>query len=160
MIALLDLRSSFTLASLVVTWLAIVGLTLIVINLHVRMRRLERQAPHADGVEAYGRLVGRSLRELLGGEAPRLLLVLSRACPSCERLLDELRTRADAVTAAVAWTDGPPEGVELPSSVVRRADGDRVAAALGVRVTPFAVVTDADGRIVRAAPVNQLPAIR
>ena len=150
-------------AALVVTWVAVVLLVLVVAHLHARLRRLEQadRAPHTGGPDAaglreppYSGLVGRSLADLVGeSPVPRVLLVLSTSCTSCRRLLADLADPSWSVPTVLAWADGTPGG-DLP--VPALLDGPRVAAALGVRVTPFGLVSDDDGRVVWAGPVTDL----
>jgi hypothetical protein len=156
-------RAGAALAALVLTWVAVALLVLLVANLHSRLRRLESArsdgAPPAAGGAAatpYGGLVGRSLAELLGDRVDprtRVLLVLSAGCASCRRLLAELAEPSYTIPTAVAWTVPPPETV-VDAPVV--PDGAQVAAALGVRVTPFGLVAGDDGRIIWAGPVTGL----
>lgn len=150
-------------AALVVTWVAIVLLVLVVAHLHARLRRLEQAdraapagGPDTAGLRAppYAGLVGRSLADLVGeSRVPRVLLVLSASCTNCRRLLADLADPSWSIPTALAWTDGTPGG-DLP--VPALPDGPRVAAALGVRVTPFGLVSDDDGYIVWAGPVAGL----
>lgn len=165
MAELFDSRASFYLAALVVTWAAMTILTLIAVNLHVRLQRLERSDPATQAPQPYGRFLGMPVREVLGGDpsiedAPRLLLFLSNDCPACERLLEELATGAWSAPAALMWTDAIPALQErLPQNTTLVADGPQISARLGIRVTPFAMVADDDERIVGAAPINRLPSL-
>lgn len=150
-------------AALVVTWVAVVLLVLVVAHLHARLRRLEQadRAPHAGGPDAaglrappYAGLIGRSLTDLVGASpVPRVLLVLSADCSSCRRLLADLAEPSWSIPTVLAWSDGTPGG-DLPLPAL--PDGPRVAAALGIRVTPFGVVSDDDGHVVWAGPVTGL----
>jgi hypothetical protein len=150
-------------AALVVTWVAIVLLVLVVAHLHARLRRLEQadrasqeDGPHGGGLREppYAGLLGRSLADLVGvSPAPRVLLVLTASCTSCRRLLADLTDPSWSVPTALAWADGTPGG-DLPVPVL--PDGPRVAGALGVRVTPFGVVSDDGGDVIWAGPVTSL----
>jgi len=150
-------------AALVVTWVAVVLLVLVVAHLHARLRRLEQadRAPSAGGPDAaslrappYAGLVGRSLADFVGeSPVPRVLLVLSAGCTSCRRLLADLADPSWSIPTVLAWADGTPGGA-LP--VPALPDGPSVAAALGVRVTPFGLVSDDDGRVIWAGPVTSL----
>ncbi|MGH3992568.1 MAG: hypothetical protein ACRDSN_08895, partial [Pseudonocardiaceae bacterium] len=119
------------------------------------------RAPHAGGpattglrAPPYAGLVGRSLTDLVGeSRVPRVLLVLSTGCPGCRRLLTDLADPSWSIPTVLAWADGTPGG-DLP--VPALPDGPRVAAALGVRVTPFGLVSDDGGHIVWAGPVTSL----
>lgn len=157
-------QAGATFAALVVTWVAVALLVLMVAHLHARLRRLEQaDRVHAGGLDTglraapYAGLVGRSLTDLIGeSPAPRVLLVLSTGCPSCRQLLADLADPSWSVPTVLAWADGTPGG-DLP--VPALADGPRVAAALGVRVTPFGLVCDDDGHVVWAGPVTGLKAL-
>lgn len=150
-------------AALVVTWVAVVLLVLVVAHLHARLHRLEQadRAPNSGGSETtglqvppYAGVVGRSLADLLGeSPVPRVLLVLTASCTSCRQLLTDLADPSWSIPTVLAWADGTPGG-DLP--VPALPDGPRVAAALGVRVTPFGLVCDDDGRVVWAGPVTGL----
>ena len=155
--SLLSAQASFELAALLVTWVAVAALVIVAGNLHARLRRLE-QAGVSARPAPYGHLLGRRIADLLAGEpvAPRVLLFLSPDCPSCARLLDELAAPSRSGPAAIAWTgDEPPP--RPPAPVV--AHGARLAAELGIRVTPFALVAGEDGRVVSAGPVSSLRAL-
>jgi hypothetical protein len=162
---LLESRASFELAAHLVTWAAVVVLGLIAVSLHARLQRLERVHQERNQVTPFAHLLGRTVEEALNGFAPRprprLILFLSPACPACERLLAELRQPGWAAPAAVAWTGrdaGPPP--ELPPHAALVPDGPAVGAHLGVRLTPFALVADENGVIVKATPVNSLDPLR
>jgi hypothetical protein len=163
----LDTRPDLLLAFGVVTWAVIVALVLVIANLNLRLRRLERLRGEPDGqahgsaAPAYGALVGRELVALTGDPATRALIVLSQSCRSCRRLLAELAVpgRVDpTVPVALAWADGMP-GEPPPAGLPLIADGPRIAAELGVRVTPFALVAGEDGVVAWAGPVTDLPSL-
>lgn len=156
-------QAGAALAALVVTWVAIVLLVLVVAHLHARLRQLEQAdrtsqhgGPNGGGLREppYAGLLGRSLADLVGvSPAPRVLLVLTASCTSCRRLLADLADPSWSVPTVLAWADGTPGG-DLPVPVL--PDGPRLAAALGVRVTPFGVVSDDGGHIIWAGPVTSL----
>jgi hypothetical protein len=156
----LETRMTFELAALLVTWIAVTLLALIVVSLHLRVQHLERASAVGRRAAPYSHLLGRSVEEALGRAiptAPRLVLLVSSGCRACERILDELASTARATPSAVAWIDGRPGGAPaLPSDVTVLDDGPNIGAHLGVRVTPFVLVADAAGAIVRAAPINSL----
>ena len=158
--SLLASRATFVLAALAVSWLAVLLLSLVVANLHLRLVRLERAEPAAAGSrQPFAHLLGRHLGEALGTGAAevRLAVVLSSNCASCERVLDQLRGAAGAPPLALLWRDGTPSPPpRLPAAATVVDDGAAVCRALGVRVTPFALAAGDDGRIVRAAPVGRV----
>jgi hypothetical protein len=160
---LLTLRPSFETAALFASWTAIAVLVLVTVNLHARLRRLER-ARGAEGVpQPFARLVGRPLDAAAAAPTvppPHAVLFLSSACPACTRILEELRRDAWDAPLALAWIDGPASPPPpLPPTVAVLADGERLSAELGIRVAPFAVLVDPNGLIERAAPVGSLAAL-
>lgn len=159
---LLGSRSSFVLASLAVSWIAVVLLALVAANLHFRLAHVERSLRERESRTPFGHLLGRSLPEVLGpraSPATRLAFVLASDCPSCERILAELRETGRGVGVAVLWRDAPQPVSSLPSGVTVIDDGPQVSRELGVRVAPFALRADASGQIVRAAPVGSVEAL-
>lgn len=159
---LLDSRMSFTVAALVVSWLATAYLALIAANLHVRVRALEQAARRAAApATAYARLHGRSLRDDIPvpGSGGAVVLFVSQACSSCRHVLAELAASPPGLPVAVAWTDGAADPLALPSGVALVPDGPRLAAELGVQVRPFALVLDHAGVVLRAGPVTSLRAL-
>lgn len=162
--SLLGSQSSFVLAALAVSWIGVVLLALIAANLHFRLAHLEHErATSAEERAPFAHLLGRELAEVLGAPvAPEthLALVVSSGCASCERILTALRESPSAVPFALLWRDGTPSPPPpLPAGATTIDDGPGVAAALGVRVSPFALLADARGRIVRAAPVGRVEAL-
>lgn len=161
--ALLGSRASFLLAAFAVSWIAVALLALVAANLHFRLAHLERSLPAKEARTPYGHLVGRNLADVLGPEAPpaaRLALVLASDCPSCDRILAELRHAAGRVPVALLWRDATPSPPPtLPAGVTVLGDGPRISRALGVGVSPFALAADGAGRIVRVAPVGRADAL-
>lgn len=164
--SLLATRATFVLAALAVSWLAVLLLALVAANLHVRLARLERAAPAAAGADGrrkpFAHLLGRRLGEALGDAAPgvRLAVVLSSNCASCDRLLARLRETVGDTPLALLWRDATPSPLPpLPAGATVVDDGAAVCRDLGVRLTPFALAIDADGRVVRAAPVGNVDAL-
>jgi hypothetical protein len=159
--AIFDTRVSFDAAALLVTWAALAFLTLIAIQLHQRVHRLERaNAPVAE-VRPYGRLIGGRIEELLGGAAlavrPRVVVALSGACPACERVLGEIASPQWMTPTVVLWTDRAPSVLPpLSANTIVPPNGPALAAKLGIAVTPFALWIDQAGEIARASPVNSL----
>jgi hypothetical protein len=163
--SILDTRASFDLAAQFVTWVAVVFLGLIAVSLHIRLQRLERKDFERHQTAPFGHLLGRTLGEVLDGATPRpqprLVLFLSSSCPACERLLAELQAPGWDLPAAVVWTTPVPgQTPRVRPHVTLVADGPRISAALGIRVTPFALVASDGGAIIRASPVNSLESLR
>jgi hypothetical protein len=162
LVEVLDSRAAFMLSALVVTWVAFGLLALVAGHLHVRLRRLERRgagaAPSAQA-SSFARLVGGDATALFGRDTDgtRVYLLLSSACHSCARILDELANGGLAARTTVAWTDGPPGRVPvLPGNVAVLDGGPDLARRVGVRVTPFVVLADDHGTITNARPVTSI----
>jgi hypothetical protein len=159
---LLGSRSSFIIAALIVSWVAVVLLVLVVANLHVRLQRLERLSAVPKEATPYAHLLGSRLHDLLDAPVPSpgMFVFLSANCTSCTRVLDELGSLSRTVPVAIAWTDQMPTSLPaLPPNTVILDEGAKVSTTLGIRVTPFVVVTGEDGRVVKAAPINSLSSL-
>jgi hypothetical protein len=158
--SILDTKVSFEAAALLVTWAAMAFLTVIAIHLHLRLQRLERASAPLSGTRPYGHFAGRRLDELLGitfAVRPRLVVALSAACNSCERVLGEIAAPGWTTPTVVLWTDHTPSRLPaLPANTIVVSDGPAVASKLGIRITPFALWIDQEGEIVKAAPINSL----
>lgn len=156
MISWLEARPSMELAVMFVTWAAIFLLSLTVASLHYRLVRLEHANRVARLGAPYGHLVGKQVWLPANALAPPVVLLVSAGCPSCETILQEIRTAPPAWKLAVAWKDGQPPGVALPERVAIIPDGARLTAELGIGVTPFALRLDSDGVVRDAMPVGSL----
>ncbi|HEX8597701.1 MAG TPA: hypothetical protein VF952_04210 [Chloroflexia bacterium] len=161
---LLDSRSSFAFAALFVTWVAVLLLMLVIGNLHSRLQRLERAASVSKENTPYANLLGRRLQDLLGESpvVPRVLVFLSSNCTSCARVLNELQHLHLPSNAplAVAWVDQlPSPAPDIPSNATVLHAGPQISTELGIRVTPFALVAGADGRVLKATPINSLDSL-
>ena len=158
--SILDTKVSFAVAALIVTWAAVAFLTVIAMHLHLRLQRLERASVPLPGAKPYSQFTGRRLEELLGftfGVRPRLVVALSAACNSCERVLGEIAAPGWTTPTVVLWTDHAPSRLPaLPANTIVAPDGPAVAAKLGIRITPFALWIDQEGEIVKASPINNL----
>ena len=156
-------EASFTLAALIVTWAGIVLLGFLATSLHIRLQRLERAGAAAPRPTPYGGMVGQSVATLLQTSLDpevRALLLLSRSCSSCEKLLDEIAKGGWAAPTAVGWTDGQPERPTLMPPLSSVEGGPAVSRALGVRATPFLVVLGPAGEIVAGGPVNSVRSMK
>ena len=125
MISWLETRPSMELAVMFVTWAAIFLLSMTVASLHYRLSRLEHASRVARSAAPYGHLVGRHVWTAADGSRPRVVLLLSAGCPSCEAILEELRSAPPAWKVAVAWKDVPPPK-NLPDRVRIIPDGPRL----------------------------------
>jgi hypothetical protein len=160
--SLFDIRSSFVIAALFVSWIAVALLMLVVGNLHIRLQRLEQFNASPREAVPYGQLLGRRLHDLFAGSvpAPGVLLFLSANCASCKRVLDELAAPGRSTPVTIAWIDQTPAPTTAaPPNTIILAEGPQMSAALGIRVTPFVVVSGEDGRVVKATPVTSLSSL-
>lgn len=158
---LLDYRSSFVLAAMFVSWVAVAVLALVAGNLHRRLQHVEGSLA-INAAAPYAGLLGKALRESLGEAvpAPCVLLFLSTNCAVCQRVVGDLPSLSLSTPLAVAWTDRAPSPLPaLPLGTIVVADGPKVSAALGIRATPFALVAGENGTVLKASPVNSLPSI-
>jgi hypothetical protein len=121
--------------------------------------RLEHASRVARLGAPYGHLVGKQVWTPAGAHVPRVVLLVSAGCPSCETILDEIRAAPPAWKLAVAWKGEPPRGSALPERVAVMPDGGRLAGELGIGVTPFALRLDVEGTVRDAMPVGSLRAL-
>ena len=132
-----------------------------VLYLQIRVARLEagRGAPAED--PPFKGLIGRPVPELPAGDRrPRAVVFLSTVCGTCANVLDELKRHRWRQPVAVAWTDtSAPAFVSRPDLPVLES-GPVIAALLGVRVTPFAIVLADDGTIRQAGPVSAVGEVK
>jgi hypothetical protein len=157
---LLNARAGFELAAFFVTWVVVALLVVLVAGLHVRLRRLEQTTGQPAQSAPYGHLLGKHVEDLIGAvdteRRPRVLLFVSSGCLSCERLVEEVTSPAWTVPSALLWTDRTEPVVAHPARGIAVDSGPRISAELGIRVTPFALVADEVGHIVRAGPISSL----
>lgn len=154
---LLTARSGLVSAAFFVTWATVVLLVLLVTSLHVRLRRLERNAGSPGADTPYSHLLGTKVDSLAG--RARLLLFVSAGCGTCRRLVEEITSPAWTVPVALLGTDHTPVAAADGDLVTVLDDGPRISAQLGIRVTPFALVADEAGRVVRAGPISNLQSL-
>ena len=154
---------SFQTSALILSWIAILLLSLVVSG-------LVRQV-HALSSGAVGRPASVGLRP--GSPAPRfrdlappspatlVLLFLDQGCATCAHLLDEAADqgqRTEAVLRVLYREAVPPQAAELPMTVLgEQAD---LFDRYDVVATPFAVVIDDAGRVRRSEPVGSQVALR
>ncbi|MGH8905701.1 MAG: hypothetical protein ACRD0K_04120 [Egibacteraceae bacterium] len=144
------------LAAILLSWVAIVLLGLALAGV---LRQLHQLRAQLEGAwSSGGPRPGQQLPPELAG-AGGLLLFASRACGACTQVLPEAaRIAGRAGWSAEVFYRGEPDAVELPGMHVRGAQ-HALFDALGVTVTPFAVVASG-GRVVAAAPIGSLAALR
>ena len=157
----LDSKSTFMLAAMFVSWVAVALLALVAGNLHRRLQRVEGSLS-VNLAAPYSGLLGKALRESLGETipAPCVLVFLSANCQACRRVLGDLPGLSLSTPLAIAWTDQAPSPLPaLPRGTIVLDDGPKVSAALGIRATPFALVAGENGTVVKASPINSLTSI-
>jgi hypothetical protein len=164
---------SFQTSALIVTWAALLVLALVVSGL-VRQVHALNAAAATEAVA--GRRAGLGPRpgapapgiERLGLRPPGVLLFLNHDCHTCTAVLHEA-DRLDPALAVHALYAGPLPGAPTagnggprttPSSrVVRHGEQAELFGSYDAIATPFAVVVDAAGRVVRSAPVGSAAAL-
>lgn len=147
----------FMTSALIVSWLAILVLALVVSGLIRQVHQLSKSmsvSPTRVGLQPGAAAPG--ARDLIGAGGGVLLFV-SPGCRSCVEALDEAATwHADtggeilAVSATAVLDTTVPAVPDRPDLFERY---DAIA-------TPFAVVIDADGTVVRSEPVGSRAAVR
>ena len=153
--SVLDFRPTLAMSALFATWIAVALLTVLVLYLQVRVARLEAGRSAVAEDPPFQGLVGRLVPELLDGDQrPRAVVFLSTTCRTCADVLDDLKRHRWRQPVAVAWTDSPAPPIVSRDDLPVLESGPVIAAALGVRVTPFALVLGDDGRIRQARPVG------
>jgi hypothetical protein len=146
---------SFQTSALIVTWVALVLMAFVVAGLVRQVHALSsggaaRQVPA--GLRAGDAATG---LDVLGVEAPAVLLFLRSTCSTCVDVLDEA---ASGATPVVALYEG--RAPDAPPGVVAVGDQARLFAAYGALATPFAVLVGPGGRITAATPVGSREAVR
>jgi hypothetical protein len=150
---------SFQTSALILSWVAIALLALVVSGLVRQVHTLS--AGPARPAEPVGLAPGAAAPGLdllaAGASGPVLLLFLSADCRTCTGVLAEAARHTGAVTLRALYA-GPAPATDLPVSV----HGGQ--AALFERydaiATPFAVLVDPSGRVVRSEPVGSPAALR
>lgn len=153
---------SFQTSALILSWVAILLLALVVSGLVRQVQQLSSTAVRRP--ESVGLRPGTPAPAFstLAPESPAtlVLLFLQPGCGTCAELLDEASRQADrdALEFRVLYRDGvPPEAADLPVT----AFGDRadLFERYDAIATPFAVVVDRSGRVLRSEPVGSRAAL-
>jgi len=149
------MRSTFVVAALVLSWVALGVLAFVCANLLLRLQRLEARPSdsRAENAGPYGHLAGIQLRDLLpsGLESAAVVLLVSSACRRCHDLVGEL----DGHAAGVIVAPMDEAMAKAAGAGGLSADSGReIAARLGVRLTPFAIAVDVSGAVIAARPVS------
>jgi hypothetical protein len=154
---------SFQTSGLILSWIAILLLTLVVSGLVRQVHALSNGTvgrPASVGLRPGSPAPG--FRDLAPpSPATLVLLFLDHACATCDQLLDEAAEqvqRTHAVLRALYRDTVPSKAAELPITVLGQQEDlfDRYDAI----ATPFAVMIDETGRIRRSEPVGSRAALR
>ena len=153
---------SFLVAVLVVTWLAIVVLTLALAGLTrqvrdlaaaVRSRGRSPLAPQLDAIP--------SLRST-DGTSRTVLLVIDDVCTTCRLVAPEFAILARHVTGqefrVLTYTEGARAGLD-GADIVVDVDEDTYRQ-LNLPWRPALVLVDADGTVLEAKPVGSIESLR
>lgn len=154
----------FVTSALLVSWVAIALLALVVSGLVRQVHQLSR----GGAVRTSGRLgVTPGSRaphsgELLAEGRETLLLFLSAECRTCADVLTEAERlaepeEADAPRVQALYADAAPTTATTVPVIDHRPD---LFTAYDAIATPFAVVVDATGRVVRSEPLGSPDALR
>jgi hypothetical protein len=126
---------SFTASALLVSWAAIALLGFALAGVLARLHLLETTLT---GPAVVPTPVGGPLPLPGVGRGPVLALFVDDGCRSCDQAVDGVAELEDRGLATIYW----------------RAESPEAFAALEVTATPFAVVADADLRVVATLPVG------
>jgi hypothetical protein len=126
---------TFTASALILSWVAIILLGFALAGVLGRVHRLERELA---GPAPLATPVGRALPLPDVEHGPLLAVFVDRGCGSCEQAADGVADLVEQGRAIVYWRDEDPE----------------VFGAVDVPISPFAIVADADLRVVTARPVG------
>jgi hypothetical protein len=126
---------SFTDSALVVSWAAIVLLGFALAGVLARVHRLEQAMA---GPAPAPTPVGRPFPLPGIEEGPVLALFVDHDCRSCERAVAGVGELLDRGLATVYWREEEPEAFD----------------AMDVPLTPYAVVADAELKVVSVQPVG------
>lgn len=152
---------SFTASALVLTWAALLLLSLVVAGLVRQVHELQRATPVGPDRSAPRGRVGAIVPPIAGVDLARrrLLLLLDAECDACATLLAGLSaTLSPSVIdtgMALLYADEPdPDAGRLGAPVVD--DAQPVFDAVGATALPYGVALDADGRVAAATPVGRV----
>ncbi|MEV6105049.1 hypothetical protein AB0M28_10080 [Streptomyces sp. NPDC051940] len=156
----------FTTSALIASWAAILLLALVVSGLVRQVHQLSRTQPQRPG--RVGLTPGADAPGLAGvlePGRPGVLLFLDADCRTCAYVLGEAgawsaRHGSDAAQVRALYAGAAPSGGDGAVSVLpvlpHRAD---LFEAYDAIATPFAVATDAEGRVVRSEPLGSATAL-
>lgn len=154
---------SFQTSALILSWIAILLLALVVSGLVRQVHALSSGAvrrPESVGLRPGSPAPGFSALAPVP-PAPLVLLFLHHGCGTCTELLDEATGQVDRPGFALRVLyrgSVPPEVAELPITVL--GDQAELFERYDAIATPFAVVIDGAGRVLRSEPVGSRGAFR
>ncbi|TDC58392.1 hypothetical protein E1281_01760 [Actinomadura sp. KC345] len=150
---------SFQNSALLLSWVAILLLSLVVAGLVRQVHALSRGAPHRTALGPAPGAAAPAFDRL----GPGLLLFLDRDCGVCTEVLAAaggLDGPLHAIFAGPPPGGVPPSGPPRPGLTVLADEQDGLFADYGVPATPFAVLVGADGRVRAAEPVGSPDTLR
>jgi hypothetical protein len=153
---------SFQTSGLILSWIAILLLALVVSGLVRQVHALSGSGTLSQG--SLGPRPGSrapALDRLAPDRAtPMVLLFLSRDCRTCAEVLEEAGSAGrDGVMLRALYGGEAPAGA-VDSGVSVHADQAELFERYDAIVTPFAVVVDRAGRVVRSEPIGSRAAFR
>ncbi|XRQ13423.1 hypothetical protein ACN3XK_21815 [Actinomadura welshii] len=150
---------SFQNSALLLSWAAILLLSLVVAGLVRQVHALGRGAPagHRTGLGPPPGTAAPAFDRL----GPGLVLFLDRDCGVCTDVLGAAAALEGPLDRPLhAVFAGPPADGAPPGARVLADEQDGLFADYGVPATPFAVLIGADGRVRAAEPVGSPEALR
>lgn len=150
---------SFTASALVLTWAALLLLSLVVAGLVRQVHELQRSrttsAPRPAGRGRVGAIV-----PPIDGVDPtrvRVLLLLDAGCDACASLLDGIAgtLSEQVITRDIALLyagDVDPDAIRLGVPLV--AGAREVFDAIGATALPYGIAVDPSGRVAAATPIG------
>jgi hypothetical protein len=154
---------SFQTSALILSWFAILLLALVVSGLVRQVHALSTDAPRRPGPIGLRPGAPAPGLDRLAPEHPDtlVLLFLSSDCRTCAAVLDEAVRNAIGDGPAIrALYAGPvPSGMSDLLVAVHGEQADLFERYDAI-VTPFAVVIDRGGRVIRSAPLGSAAALR
>jgi len=154
---------SFQTSALILSWFAILLLALVVSGLVRQVHALStdaRRRPGPVGLRPGSAAPGLD-RLAPEHRVPLVLLFLSSDCRTCAEVLDEAARHAvrNGLTMRALYAGPVPSGTsDLPISV--RGEEAELFERYDAIVTPFAVVIDRGGRVIRSMPLGSAAALR
>lgn len=150
---------SFTASALVLTWVALLLLSLVVAGLVRQVHHLQRSRSASPDRQLPRGRIGAALPAVadLDMTTTRVLLLLDADCDACATLLDTIGATLSPTVIrddiAVLYADRiDPQAQRLGPRVVGGAG--ELFDEVGATVLPYGVALDTDGRVAAAGPVG------